>query len=159
MPSTVPTRSTTVLVTSQSYDADAVQDVSLTGSPTGGTFTLTFGGDTTSAIADNASASTMQTDLAALASVGSGNVTVTEAYGGGWEVRFMGSLAGKYQNQLTATSSLTGGTSPGVSIKTISLGGDAGNVIDTTDPDDIDKRDYYDPLGRQGKRIKFCLEN
>ena len=90
------------LVTAYGYAADAVQTVALTGSPTGGTFTLTFGGDTTSSIAYNASASTVQSDLAALASIGSGNVVVTQAVGGGWEVRFTGTLAGTYQNQMTA---------------------------------------------------------
>jgi hypothetical protein len=43
----------------------------------GGTFTLTFGGQTTSALAWNASASTVQTALRALSTVGAGNVTVT----------------------------------------------------------------------------------
>jgi RHS repeat-associated protein len=154
MPGSVPSRSSTVLVTSYSYAADAVQTVKLTGSPTGGTFTLTFGGYTTSSIAYNASASTVQSDLAALTSIGSGNVVVTQAVDGGWEVRFMGSLAGVYQNQMAASGSLTGGTSPSVSVATTSLGGDAGNVVDTTDPDDIDSRTYSDPLGRAVQTIQ-----
>ena len=66
MPGSEPSRSSTVLVTSTSYAADAVQDVALTGGPTGGTFTLSFGGDTTSAIAYNASASTVQSGAQAL---------------------------------------------------------------------------------------------
>ena len=154
MPGEPPSRSADALVTTYSYAADAVQDVSLTGGPTGGSFTLTFGGYTTSSIAYNASASTVQTDLAALTSIGSGHVVVTESVGGGWEVRFTGTLAGAYQNQLTATGSLTGGTSPSVAISTISLGGDNGNVIDTTDPDDIDTRSYYDGLGRAVQTIQ-----
>src|SRR6185312_3240489 len=60
VPGTIPSRSDTVLVTSSNYATDAVQDVQLTGAPTGGTFTLTFGGDTTSSIAYNASAATIQ---------------------------------------------------------------------------------------------------
>jgi hypothetical protein len=43
----------------------------------GGTFTLTFRGQTTSAIPWNASATTVQAALAALSTVGAGNVTVT----------------------------------------------------------------------------------
>ena len=43
---------------------------------TGGTFTLSFGGQTTSALANNASASTIQTALAGLTSVGAGQVSV-----------------------------------------------------------------------------------
>lgn len=48
---------------------------------TGGTFTLTFGGQTTSAIAYNATTATVQAALAALSSVGAGNVTVTGTAG------------------------------------------------------------------------------
>jgi hypothetical protein len=155
MPGSVPSRSSTVLVTSYGYAADAVQTVKLTGAPTGGTFTLTFGGDTTSNIAYNASAATVQSDLAALASIGSDNVVVTQAVDGGWEVRFAGSLAGVYQSQMTASGSgLTGGSSPSVAVSTLSLGGDAGHVADTTDPDGIDTRTYSDSLGRTVQTIQ-----
>ena len=154
-PSTVPSRSDTVLVTSDAYAADAVQTVKLTGAPTGGTFTLTFGGQTTSNIAYNASASAVQSDLAALTSVGSGNVVVTAAVNGGWEVRFAGTLAGQFQTQMTANGSgLTGGTSPSVVVSTLSLGGDAGNVVDVTDPKGIVNRTYSDPLGRAVQTIE-----
>jgi hypothetical protein len=51
-----------------------VQTITITGTPTGGTFTLTFAGATTSAIAYNASAATVQTALEALSTIGSGNV-------------------------------------------------------------------------------------
>src|SRR5262249_9795979 len=119
-PGSVPSRSDTVLVTSYSYAADAVQTVRLTGSPTGGTFTLTFGGQTSSAVAYHASAATVDAALEALASVGSGNVVVTTAAGGGWQVRFSGSLAGKYQAKLTASGAgLTGGSSPSVAVSTV----------------------------------------
>ena len=97
----------------------------------------------------------MQSDLAALSSIGSGNVVVTQAVNGGWEVRFAGTLAGVYQNQMTANGSgLTGGTSPNAVVTTLSLGGDNGNVVDTTDPDGIDTRTYYDPLGRTVQSIQ-----
>ena len=39
---------------------DEVQTVTITGGPTGGTFTLTWGGQTTAAIAYNATAATVQ---------------------------------------------------------------------------------------------------
>lgn len=45
---------------------------------TGGTFTTTFGGQTTSAVAYNARASALQTALEALSTIGSGNVSVTQ---------------------------------------------------------------------------------
>ncbi len=52
--------------------ANEVQTVTVTGSPTGGDYTLTFGGNTTAAIAHNASAQTVQAALQALASIGTG---------------------------------------------------------------------------------------
>ena len=155
MPTSPPSRTDSVLETTYGYAADAVQTVMLTGSPTGGTFTLTFGGDTTSSIAYNASASTVQSALVALGSIGSGNVVVTTGINGGWQVRFTESLGGTYENQITASGSgLTGGTSPGVSVSTLSLGGDNGTVVDTTDPDNIDTRDYYDPLGNVVQEVQ-----
>src|SRR5262249_41925037 len=72
-PASPPSGSDTVLVTSYAFKADEVQTVTLTGNPTGGTFTLTFSGQTTAAIAYNASAATVQSALQALSSIGSGN--------------------------------------------------------------------------------------
>jgi hypothetical protein len=94
-PSTPDARSDTVLRTDTGYAGDSVQQVSLTGNPTGGTFTLTFNGQTTSAIAYNASAATVQSALQALSSIGSNNALVAPAASGGWTVRFAGTLAPK----------------------------------------------------------------
>lgn len=59
------------------------------GAPELGTFTITFGADTTAAIAYNASAATVQTALNLLASViAAGNVTVTGEDGGPWRCVF-----------------------------------------------------------------------
>jgi RHS repeat-associated protein len=154
-PSSIPSRSDTVLVTSTIYAADAVQTVRLTGSPTGGTFTLTFGGQTTAGIAYNASASTVQSALTGLSSVGSGNVVVTAASGGGWQVRFAGTLAGAWQARMTTSGSgLTGGSSPGVSVATVSAGGDAGRVAAVTDPAGLVSRTYSDALGRAMQTVE-----
>jgi len=60
---------------------------------TGGTFTLTFNGATTAAIAYNATAATVQTRLIALATVGMGNVAVTGSAGGPWTVTFAPGMA------------------------------------------------------------------
>ena len=46
--------------------ANEVQTISITGSPTGGTFTLSFAGQTTAPIAYNASAATVVAALQAL---------------------------------------------------------------------------------------------
>jgi hypothetical protein len=111
-----------------------VQKVTITGSPTGGSFTLTFSGQTTSAIAYNATAATVQTALQALSSIGSGNATVTGGPGPGtaWTVTFVGALAQTDVAQMTATSSLTGGTSPTVTVTTLTSGINATPASTTT---------------------------
>jgi hypothetical protein len=108
-----------------------VQSVTITGGPTGGTYTLTFAGQTTSGIAHNATAATVQTALAALSTIGAGNVVVTGDAGGPYRVEFVGALAYTNVAQMTATSSLTGGSSPGVTIATVDQGGAAlpGGVV------------------------------
>lgn len=93
-----------------------VQTVTITGAPTGGTFTLTLDGETTTAIAYNASAADVQAALEALSNVD--GVAVTGS--GPYVVTFAG-----YVNvpQMTATASLTGGTTPGVTVATTTGGG------------------------------------
>lgn len=81
---------------------NAIQQIALYSDPDGGTFTLTYGANTTSGIAYNASASTVQTAMEGLASIGSGNVSVDGNNGGPWIVTFQGSLAA------TAASLITG---------------------------------------------------
>src|SRR5204862_1412052 len=78
----------------------------------GGTFTLSFGGNTTSALNYNVSAATVQSALEGLASIGSGNVSVAKTTDTSlskiWTVTFQGSLAGTNQNQITInTGSIT----------------------------------------------------
>lgn len=83
----------------------------LTITATGGTFTVTVGASTTSGIAYNATNSTVQTAIAGLASVGSGNVTVTGGPGGtaSYRIFFTGSLANSDTLTVTADgTSLTG---------------------------------------------------
>lgn len=107
-------------------ETDEQQSVTITGAPTGGSFTLSFGGHTTAAIDHLATAATVQADLDALTSIGAGNVIVTGAAGGPWLVTFVGALASEDVAAMTATPSLTGGTSPGVTIATVTAGGAAG---------------------------------
>jgi len=84
----------------------------------GGTYTLTFGSATTTTLNWNDSAATVQSALAALSGIGSGNVSVTNvnpnaasvSYGGPFIVTFCGSLANTAQTMLTINSSLTGNT-------------------------------------------------
>lgn len=92
---------------------DNTQIVTISGSPTGGTFTLTYQAQTTSALAYNATPDAMQAALAALAGIGMGNVVVSGDQGGPFTVVLYGGLP---QTAFTAASSLTGGSSPAISI-------------------------------------------
>lgn len=102
-----------------------VQSIAITGTPTGGTYTLTFQGQTTAAIPYNATAAQVASALQALSNVGSGGVTTTGGPHPGTPivVTFAGALAGQDVGTLTATASLTGGTTPAVVITTTTPGG------------------------------------
>ena len=87
--------------------------VTLAGNPTGGSFTLTYNGYTTAAIASTATVATVQTALQAITSIGSGNATVTGFTGSPYVILLSSALA-VGTNAVTATSTLTGGTTPSV---------------------------------------------
>jgi hypothetical protein len=72
---------------------------------TGGTFTLTFAGNTTAAIAYNASAIDVRQALEALANIAPGDVTVTGGPGptNTWTVEFTGAYAGTNVAQMTGS--------------------------------------------------------
>ncbi|MGV3619114.1 MAG: hypothetical protein ACO1SV_27625 [Fimbriimonas sp.] len=77
---------------------------------TGGTFTLTYGGQTTAAIAENAAAATVQAALQALSTIGVGNIQVTGAAGGPFTYEFVEDLRHSVTTALTGNgASLTGG--------------------------------------------------
>jgi len=101
----------------------AVQTITLTGIPTGGTFTVSFDGQTTSGIAYNAAASAVQSALQALSTIGAGNITVAGSTGGPYTATFGGALANMPVSLMTGSAaSLTGGTSPGVVIAQTTAG-------------------------------------
>lgn len=109
---------------------DEIQTVTVTGTPTGGTFTLTFAGDTTSAIAYNAAASAVDTALEALSTIGTGNVTVSGSAGGPYTVTFVGDFADLDVPLMTADGALlTGGTSPDVTVTQTNAGVENQNII------------------------------
>lgn len=100
--------------------ANEVQTVTLYGAPATGTFALAFGAATTAALAGNVSAAAMQTALQALASIGSGNATVTRSGAGTlaspyiYTVTFVGALANTNVAQMTvASNTLIGGDGTG----------------------------------------------
>jgi hypothetical protein len=108
-----------------------VQQLAITGGPTGGTFTLTFTGQTTSAIAYNASASVVQAALEALSNIAPGDVVCTGGPLPGTPIviTFAGAYAGIDVTAITAASgSLTGGTTPTAGITNTTAGG-SGNAI------------------------------
>jgi RHS repeat-associated protein len=156
-PPSVPARSDSdpVLITGYSYQGDSVQQVGLTGGPTGGTFTLTFNGQTTAPIAYNGTAAAVQSALQALTTIGAGNALVAGPAGGPWTVRFAGALAGSVQPALTGNGAkLTGGTPSSVAVVVNSLGGDAGRVQQVTDPRGIVAKTDYDALGRAVRKVE-----
>jgi len=111
--------------------ANEVQSVSISGAPTGGTFTLTFGGQTTAGIAYNATAAQVQSALEALSSIGSGNVSCSGGAlpGSAVSVTFQGTLGNTDHPLMTANSAgLTGGTSPTVTVTQTTAG--SGSIVE-----------------------------
>lgn len=76
---------------------------------TGGDFTLTYSGQTTTAIDWDADASEVQAALVALSNIGPSDVVVSKD-GSNWLVEFTGALAATDVAKMTLTSSLTGGS-------------------------------------------------
>lgn len=105
-----------------------VQTITFYGSPSGGTWTATFNGYTTTALAHNISTANLQTALRALASIGASGVTVGGS-AGAWVVTFAGTLANTAVPMITVdTTSLTGGSIYGT-IATSTPGVDGLNEI------------------------------
>ena len=103
---------------------DESQTVRVNGA-TGGTFTLTFNGQTTAPLAFNATAAAIQSAVQALSSVGAGNAVAT---GGpvntaNVTVTFRGALSEADQPQMTADGSGLTGTTPAVVVNTTTAGG------------------------------------
>ncbi|MBI4171863.1 MAG: S8 family serine peptidase, partial [Actinobacteria bacterium] len=106
------------------------QEVAIVGAPTGGTFTLTFDGETTAALPYNATAAAVESALIALPGVGPTDVAAFDGPLPGTPVVVGFQQAN--QPQMTATASLTGGASPAVVVTTLQ---------DGASPDN-DPRDY-----------------
>ena len=110
------------------YTGDSTDEVqTVTIDATGGTFTLTFDGQTTDDLDWDATAAEVQAALEALSTIGAGNVAVTGDDGGPYTVTFQGDLANTNVAEMTATDALTGGAGT-VTIATATAGGaDAGS--------------------------------
>jgi len=99
--------------------SDEVQSVTVGGSGLT-SFTLTFSGQTTESLDDQATAADVQEAIEALSNVGAGNVVVTGDAGGPWIVTFQGDLENTNVAQMTSTP--TGGTGT-VTVATVTAGG------------------------------------
>lgn len=99
-----------------------VQTVTITGAPTGGSFKLTLSGQTTADIAFNATAAAVAAAVAALSNVGTGNVTGGGGPLPGTAVTLTFSSTLGDVAQMTAAHTLTGGTTPGVSVAATTAG-------------------------------------
>jgi hypothetical protein len=116
-------------------DVNEVQTLTLTGTPTGGTFTLTFKGVSTGPIAFNATAAAVQAALEGLSTIGTGGVVVaggTPLPAGPLTITFSGTnTSASNQPLITGNPALlTGGATPTVS------------VVETTAGSGL-----YDPMG------------
>lgn len=116
----------------------SVQFVQITGSPTGGSYTLTIpfdhGNETTASIAHNASAATIKTRIESLPSIQANDITINSGEANSFDVTFGGSFEGRPVPQMYANVSLTGGTYPYVNVQTRAEGYTAPSedcVVDT----------------------------
>jgi hypothetical protein len=100
------------------------QTITITGTPTGGTFTLTYNGATTAPIAFNAAAAAVTAALEALPNIGTGNVVSTGGALPGTPVvvTFQNALGRQNVAVMTASgAALTGGT-PAIAVTTTTAG-------------------------------------
>lgn len=103
-----------------------VQTITFSGSPTGGTFTVSFYGRTTPALAHNISVANLKTALENLPTIGKDNITITVS-GPVWTITFVGALGGKNLPLLVVDdSNLSGGSSPSMAVAESTKGGSAG---------------------------------
>lgn len=107
------------------FAANEVQRILITGEPTGGSFTITWNGQTTAAIAYNADSDTVYARLVALSNIEPEDITVS---GGPFPntpmyVAFGGQYARMDVALMTTTDSFTGGSTPASSVREEVKGG------------------------------------
>jgi hypothetical protein len=94
---------------------DEVQTLTISGSPTGGTYKLTWEGDETVALNYNANAAAIRAALEGLPGIDPGDVVVTGS--GPYVITFGGGLADEDVGAVTVTSkALTGGSTPDAAV-------------------------------------------
>lgn len=121
---------------------------------TGGTWTASFGAQTTAAIAYNAGANTVQNALCALSNIGIGNLTVVENQGVPGSLFYVATFGGELANAAQAmftvsTASLTG-AAPLAVVSSVQAGG-------VTAFSDTDLDNLYDFTAVGGGALNFAL--
>lgn len=127
------------------FGSDTSYTIKVTGSPTGGTFTLTATGgtgspQTTSAISPTATGDQIRAELEKLSNIGTGNVVGTGslADSAGVTITYTGKLQTGSAVTLTGTATFTGGTTPNVTVTKVPLAaGGAWQNIGHTSRDDL----------------------
>lgn len=121
----------TITASTPGAGVNEVQTIEIDDTVNGGTFTLSFGGQTTSALAYNASAAVVEDALEALSTIGAGNISVTGA-SPKWTATFAGDLAGTDVALMTGDGALlTGGDLTDVDIVETVTGVAAVNEVQT----------------------------
>lgn len=106
-----------------------VQTVTITGTPTGGTWTLTYDGQTTAPLDFDATNTEVDSALEALSNLEPGDVTVTGGPGPGTPYTVTFTIAQGDVAQMTADGSgLTGGVAPAVTVTTATPGTDLTDI-------------------------------
>ena len=96
----------------------------------GGTWTFSFGGQTTAPIAYNAAPAAAQTAISALSSIGGGNVDVIAGTGGAtYQVTYKGKFAGKNVTGATVSGAGLTGTGAAAAITSLTPGADSATQI------------------------------
>lgn len=138
------------------------QTLTITGTPTGGDFTITAFGETTDDIAYNASAADVLAALLALNAFEPGDL----ATGGGplpgsaVTIDFLGYYAGQNVALMTTTDSLTGGTAPASAIAETTAGADAVTDVAAVPAGAVQGNVYLDSswAGLGGTQLLYCYE-
>lgn len=119
----------TQLMPTVSANDNTLQTIAITGTPTGGSFTVTINSLTSGPIAYNATAAAAQAAIAAIPGAGlAGNVYVTLS-GSTYTVAFLNGNT----NAITTTNSFTGGSSPNTTIAQVAQTTGAKNLFYTKD--------------------------
>lgn len=127
---------------------------------TGGSYTLTFKGNTTTAIQYNDNAATVTARLESLASIGAGNVIVTGSgtSGSPFVVTFQGALANLAQPLVRYTSSLTPTATAKITLKRVQNGNANTDVVQDVMISGIDL-DGDSTVGSRGISVDHAVGN